>query len=488
MKSLELAITLGYIFVCIFIGLRVSRRVSDSSDDYWVAGRKIGTFTNSWALMAALGSGGSVLGVTGLGYMFGIPYTFAMFAGAVAGFPLAAILVARQLRNYRVRTVPEFLDLRYRNKLLNIIVPLVILVCMEVYVVAQLKAAGVTAVYLLGIPYPTAVVLTALVFTIYVSIGGMWAVTLTDVLQGILMVTMVVFVAVTVFAGFGGISATILQGTSAFAGLGAVADKPVISYAGAFFVWFIAGCTVPHLVMRVFTSRDARSARLSLNYSMLIYAVMIFFGVIAVACGGRVLFPDLADADTVFLKVMEHYIPSRIMAGLAVAAVMAAVMSTTDALILAVASAAVNDIYKKHINPDASEKTIFKMGLVMTWIAGLLAIYFALNPPKLLTMLYTAAVGLLGSTLFAPIVLGIWWKKATSKGALWSCLVGGGSYLYLLWFTSLPALSQVLFSVPLSFAVHFAVSSVTAAEIDPAILKKIGIGHKRELSIEEVEA
>jgi SSS family transporter len=488
MKTLELAITLGYIVVCILIGVWVSRRVSESSDDYWVAGRKIGTFTNSWALMAALGSGGSILGVNGLAYKLGIPYTFAMYAGAVAGFPLAAILVARQLRNFRVRTVPEFLDFRYNNKVLNIIVPLVILVCMEVYVVAQLKAAGVTAVYLLGIPYKTAVVLTALVFTLYVSIGGMWAVTLTDVLQGILMVTMVVVVAIAVFMGFGGFTSTVQQGAAAFPALGAVVDKPVISYAGAFLVWFIAACTVPHLVMRVFTARDGHSARLSLNYSMLIYAVMIFFGVIAIASAGHVLFPDLQDADTVFLKVLEHYIPSRIMAGLAVAAVMAAVMSTTDALILAVSSAAVNDIYKKHFNPQADEKTIFKMGLIMTWVAGLLAVYFALNPPKLLTMLYTAAVGLLGSTLFAPIILGIWWKKATAQGALWSCISGGVSYLYLLWFSSMPALSHVLVSVPLSFVVFFVVSLATQSSIDPQVLERVAIGHERELQVSEAQA
>ncbi len=481
MKTLELAITLGYIALCVVIGIWVSRRVSESSDDYWVAGRNIGTFTNSWAMMAALGSGGSVLGVTGLAFNLGIPYVFAMFAGAVAGFPLAAILVARQLRNYKVRTVPEFFDFRYKNKALNFIAPIIILVCMEVYIVAQLKAAGVTAVYLLDIPYDTAVIITAVVFTLYVSIGGMWAVTMTDVLQGILMVSMVVIVSIAVFMGFGGFSETVVKGTEAFPNLGMIRDMPIISYLGAFAVWFVAGCTVPHLVMRVFTSRDANSARLSLNYSMLIYAVMIFLGAIAVGCAGRILFPELKDADTVFLKVMEHYMPSRIMAGLAVAAVMAAVMSTTDALILAVASAAVNDIYKKHINPNASEKTIYKMSLIMTWVAGLLAVYFAFNPPKLLTMLYTAAVGLLGASFFAPIVLGIWWKKATSSGALWSCVAGGVSYLYLLWYTTLPALSHILIAIPLNFAVHFVVSSMTQSSIDKAILEKVAIGHCKEL-------
>lgn len=486
MKMIELSITLIYIVLCIGIGFWVSKRVSNSSDDYWVAGRKIGTFTNSWALMAALGSGGSILGVTGLAYRLGAPYSFAMYAGAVAGFPLAAALVAKQLRNYKVRTVPEFLDFRYKNKLLNIIAPLLIIVCMEVYIVAQLKAAGVTAVYLLGIPYNTAVIITALVFTIYVSVGGMWAVTMTDVLQGILMVSMVLIVSIAVFFGMGGLTQTLLKGTEATPTFGMIKEMPIISYLGAFFVWFIAGCTVPHLVMRVFTARDAHSAKLSLNYSMLIYAVMIFFGVIAVGAAGLILFPGLTDADTVFLKVMDHYMPSRVIAGFAVAAVMAAVMSTTDALMLAVASAVVNDIYKKRINPQASDKTVYRMGLIITWIAGLLAIYFAFNPPKLLTMLYTAAVGLLGSGFFAPVILGIWWKKATSSGALWSCILGAVSYVYLLWYTKMPALSHVLVSIPLSFIVHFLVSSMTQSSLDSDVLQKVAIGHRRELTDEEL--
>jgi SSS family transporter len=461
-KWLETIITLGYIVACIGIGLWAVKKVSHSSDDYWVAGRKIGTFVNSWATMSALASGGSVLGVMGLAYALGIPYTFAMFAGAAAGFPLAAILVARPLRNMKLKTVPQFLSVRYNNKLIDIIIPLIVLIGMEVYVVAQLKAAGITAQYLLGIPYEWAVIITALVFTLYVSIGGMWAVTITDVVQGILMVGMVLIVAVIIFVDFGGVFAVAAKGTAVAAKLGDVSTRlGPSSYAGAFLVWLIGASSLPHLVMRVFTSRDAHSAKLSLNYSVIIYAFMIVFGVLAIASAGHVLFPNLKDADTLFLKIIDHYIPSPVINGLACAAVMAAVMSTTDALILAVSGAAVNDIYVKHINPQASDSTVFKLGLVTTWIAGLLAIVFALNPPALLTMLYTAAVGLLGSCLFAPIIMGIWWKKATTQGALWSIILGGGSYLYMLWGMKMPALTQILYSLPIAFIVLIVVSMMT---------------------------
>lgn len=477
MKTIELTVTLLYILVCILIGIWASKKVSSSSDDYWVAGRKIGVFANSWALMAALGSGGSILGVNGLGFTMGIPYVFAMYAGAAAGFPLAAILVARQFRNLKVRTIPEFLNFRYKNKAINVIVPIIIMLAMEVYVVAQLKAAGITAQYLLGLPYNAAVIITALVFTLYVSIGGMWAVTFTDVMQGIIMVFMVLLVAVIVFASFGGIGPLLTEATSASPVLGNVAAMPVSAYVGAFVVWFIAGCTVPHLVMRVFTATDTRSAKLSLNYSVIIYGFLIIFGVLAISSVGHVLFPDLADADMLFLKVIERFLPSRIIGGLAVAAVMAAVMSTTDALILAVSSAVVNDLYAKFINPNISDRQLVRISILVTWVAGILAIIFALNPPPLLTMLYTAAVGLLGSSLMPALILGIWWKKSNAQGALWSIIIGGALYCYLLWFTSMPALTHILVSLPVSFLVNFVVSSMTSREEDKEILPQIQAIH-----------
>lgn len=180
------------------------------------------------------------------------------------------------------------------------------------------------------------------------------------------------------------------------------------------------------------------------------------------------MLPNLKDPDTLFLKLIEMYLP-KVVGGFAVAAVMAAVMSTTDALLLAASSAVAHDIYAKFINPKASEKTIVKVGLYASWIIGLLALLFAFNPPKLLTMLYTAAIGLLGSTLFVPVVFGIWWKKATTQGALSSIAVGGISYLYLLWFTKMPALTHILVSLPLAF-VTFAVVSIMTKQQDKALV------------------
>jgi sodium/pantothenate symporter len=187
----ERLLVLLYLAACIGIGVLASRKVLASRDEYWVAGRRMGTAVNAMAIMASLASGGSIIGVMGLAYSLGIPVTLALFAGAVVGFPLASLLVARQLRAFGRYTITDFLAFRYPGRAVRTLVPLLIVVAFTIYIVAQLKAAGMTAWALLGIPYDTALVVATLVFITYVSIGGMIAITWTDVVQGSLMLVVV---------------------------------------------------------------------------------------------------------------------------------------------------------------------------------------------------------------------------------------------------------------------------------------------------------
>ena len=188
----ERVLVVIYLAGCIGIGLLASRKVLGSRDEYWVAGRRIGTVVNSMAIMASLASGGSIIGVMGLAYSQGIPATLALFAGAVIGFPIASLLVAGPLRSFGRFTITDFLAHRYPAALVRYLVPILIVVAFTIYIVAQMKAAGITAEALLGIPYDTALTLATIVFILYVSIGGMIAITWTDVIQGVLMLAVVV--------------------------------------------------------------------------------------------------------------------------------------------------------------------------------------------------------------------------------------------------------------------------------------------------------
>ena len=417
-----------YLAACIGIGIAVSKRVMGSRDEYWVAGRRIGTVVNSMAIMAALASGGSIIGVMGLAYAQGIPATLALFGGAVVGFPLASVLVARPLRNFGKFTITDFMSFRYPHALVRYLVPILIVAAFTIYIVAQLKAAGITAEALLGIPYKTALALATLVFIIYVSFGGMVAITWTDVIQGFLMLFVIMGTALVIVWRVGSPFEIMSQATAVAPELGQVANRPVSSYLGYFIIWATAIPVIPHIVMRVFTARDAESARLSLNLSMLVYSVMILAAVLAIVPVGRIDFPGLQDADQLFLRVMETQFPPLIR-GIAVAAVLAAVMSTTDALLLACSSAISHDLLGGLLRGRASERTMNLVRIGSTWVIGIAALLWAFSPPELITEFYTAGVGILSASLFVPTIAGLWWKKANLAGGVGAVVSGAGVYI-----------------------------------------------------------
>lgn len=426
---IERILVVIYLGSCVAIGVLASRRVLGSGDEYWVAGRRVGTWMNAMAIMASLASGGSILGVMGLAYSQGIPATLALFAGAVVGFPLASLLVARELRNFGRYTITDFLAYRYPSRVVRILVPILIVVAFTIYIVAQLKAAGITAEALLGIPFDWALTLATLVFVVYVSFGGMIAITWTDVLQGLLML-LVVFGTAAVLLWQVGTPLTLMrQATAVAPDLGRVSNQPTAGYLNYFVIWATAIPVIPHIVMRVFTAKDASGARLSLNFAMLAYSALILTAVFAIVPVGRLEFPGLADADQVFLKVMEGRFPA-VIRGVAVAAVLAAVMSTTDALLLACSSAVSHDLLGPFLRKRTSgEKAAVAVRVGSAWIIGGLALYWAYSPPQLISEFYTAGIGLLSASLFVPVIAGLWWKKANLAGGVLALVTGASAYV-----------------------------------------------------------
>jgi sodium/pantothenate symporter len=453
--SVEAVILAVYLLGCIAIGFVASRRVLSSNDDYWVAGRSVGPWMNAIAIMATLASGGSIVGVMGYAYSLGIPATLALYAGAVVGFPLASLLVARPLRRFGKYTITDFLAWRYDHPIVRWGVPSLIVVSFTAYIIAQLKAAGVTAEVLLGVDYDVALVVSTLVFIAYVSFGGMLAITWTDVLQGTLMLVLVLGVAGLVLAQDGEPSTLLTRATEVSPTLGTPGVFGTSSLVGSFVLWATAIPVVPHVVMRVFSAKDAAGARFSLNLAMVAYSVIVLAAVFVIVPIGVLDFPSLTDADQVFHYVIEGRLPP-VVRGIAVAAVIAAVMSTTDALLLACGSAVAHDIVERWVarsgRPPLSAKALGRLNLGVVWVIGLTAMLFALNPPALITAFYSAAIGLLSSALFVPLMAGLWWRPASRLGGALGVAFGALTYLALELGgpAFAPKFTPVLFALPMS--------------------------------------
>lgn len=448
---IERWLVLAYLAVCVAVGVLATRRVLGSADEYWVAGRRVGTGVNALAIMASLASGGSLVGVLGLAYRDGVPATLALFAGAVVGFPLAAILVAAPLRRLGRFTITDFLVFRYPHRIVRVLTPSLIVVALTVYMVAQMKAAGITAESLLGVDYRTAIAVATVVFVLYVSFGGMVAVTVTDVMQGALMFLVMGIAAVLLTWAAGSPLGALEQATAAAPAFGRLPEQGG-GYLSYFVIWAAAIPVIPHIVMRVATARNAHSARVALNLATVGYGVMILAAIFVIAPVGVLEFPGLTDPDQVFLRIVgEHFPP--LLRGLAVAAVLAAVMSTTDAFLLAVSSAIAHDLFGGYLGKK-SPRAQAAARLVATWIVGAAALYWAWSPPELLTRFYTAGVGLLSAGLFVPVVFGIWWKRANLAGGVAALLTGAFSYSFLLFAGSAVGIGigPILVALPLSFA------------------------------------
>lgn len=457
---MTLTVVVAYFVVLVAIGWYAHRRVRGSTDQYFVAGRNVGTFANSWAFLASLASGGSVMATAGTALALGLPYGAALVAGAPVGFVVASIFVARPLRELGKYTLPDYLRSRYDSRLIQWLVPLLILAASMAYIVAQLKGASIVASEVIGVDYRVGLWASSIIFILYVALGGFLSVTWNDIFQGILMFATMVFFAVSVLSSIGNWSEAFAEANDRFPGLGTFAESlPMASYIGAFVTWATAISVLPHVIMRVYSARNVRSARVSLNVAMLIYGVMMLIVALVLTTGAAVLIEDidLSNPDALFLALSQGVL-SPLMQGVVAAAILAAIMSTTAGLLMACNSAIAHDIYKSLLRPDATEKQVVRAARLATWGVGLVCTLFALNPPEFLIVLYTAAVGLLASSLFAPMVLGIWWPRATTRGATAGMLGGAISFVVAFAFFELPASSEVLIGLPLSLALTVVVS------------------------------
>jgi sodium/pantothenate symporter len=392
---------------------------------------------------------------------------------------LVALFMAKPFRNLKIATVPEFFKIRYDSKTLRLLVPIILIVSITAYLIAQMKVAGMIGEDILGIPYDYAVISMGLVYVFYTAIGGMWAVTITDVFQGSLML-FISIVAWGIVVDFGGgFTELYVTAQQIKPDWSLSAALPISSYVGAFLIWVAVIAVLPHTIMRVFAAREEKVARKALALSTFLY-IFVSIGTLIFISAAAILInkgAKLPNADAAFLTVIETLFPTWLK-GVTFAAIFAAVMSSVSAMLLSVAAAISYDLVKT-FKPEYPDSTIKKLNIICVGIIGIVVIAFSLNPPQFMTLLYSAAMGLFASALFWPTLLGVLWKRMNSYGAVASCVGGSAVYLFCMFGIKLPALSQICYSLPVSLVLAVAVSLATAP---PSVgeMRRISIAHKRE--------
>lgn len=477
-----------YFTICILLGLYSNRKSKLlNTRDFLTASGSIAWWINGICVFAAFNSGGALMGNFGVAYAGGWGFQTTCNAGAAVGMLVAAFLVAKPLRNLRIATIPEFFRKRYNNKLLHALVPLVVIITITAYTVAQMKVAGMLGEKIIGLPYEWGVILIAAVFIFYTAIGGMWSITLTDLFQGMVMLFVLTFAGILCFQAFGSPTELYSQAVSLRPqwGTNTSSSYPYISFIGGFFTWVFVQSCLPHTIIRVFSAENEKSGRIALSFgsflisAFAVLALIYITGAAVIINGGQ----DLPAYDYVFMTVIDKLFPTWFQA-IVYAGVFAAVMSSVSGMLLAIGSAASYDLVQA-FRPETPEATIKKLSVAGIVVFGIIASVIALNPPALLTILYASAMGMLASCLSVPLILGIWWKRINATGATAGVIVGMVVFLYLYIFGGMPPLSQVTIALPISAAVTVFVSLLTPQPTDEE-LSRVAIAHERELLDAEI--
>ena len=414
LNTLDILIILLYFAGMIVLGLYAQRKQS-SVDDYYLGGRSMGSFKIGALWMAGWIGGSSVIGTSSNGYSMGVTavwYVTAIAAGCITFALIMAKPIKRISGVLHNITFPELICSRYDAKN-SVMSSITTILAMVGYTAAQFVAGASILNVLTGWSLGVCYVIAAVVIVFYVSTGGLLAVTYTDIVQMLLLILGIVVIAV-----------PLTSGTLASEGLSLQTDLPESYFDLGSWGWPTIIALALSTVLSFFTSmdsftrciaaKDARSARMGTIYAAI--AVLVIAGAgTYLGMAGKLLLPDLAQSNNVLAELVVRIFPHGLK-GLILIGVLSAIMSTADISVLTGSASLTKDIYQRFINPNASEKTLMRMGLICSVLVGLLGALFGwYNQDIMNILLITFTINSAG--LFLPTIGGFFWKRSCSAGA-----------------------------------------------------------------------
>lgn len=445
-------VVIGLYFTAMIGAGYLGLRRAESTEDYLVAGRRLGPLMFVGTLSAVVLGGASTIGSVSLGYQYGISGMWLVFMIGL-GIIALGVLLSTRLSRLGVFTVSEMLGLRYGN-LSKLIGGIVAASYALMIAVTSTIAIGTVFNVVLGIPQSVAILVAGGVVVVYSVAGGMWSITLTDFLQFCVM-TAGIFLALLPLAisragGFSGMSESL---PASYFSLTSIGGGTIFAY---FLLYFLGLMIGQDIWQRVFTARSGNVARwggVIAGLYCLAYAVA---GAL-IGTAARVLVPNLEAPDNAFAEVASAVLPTGLL-GLVIAAALAAVMSTASAGLLASSTILANDVYAGFLSSGRPDR--FAANRVFTLIVGVVMLAISLVVGDVVGGL-TVAYNLLTGALFVPIVGALFWKRATGTGALVSMLASSTVVVVLMVWQGLLANSPIYVGFLTSLVVFVAVSLLT---------------------------
>lgn len=475
--NLELLAFIIYLAVMLGIGFFFffkMRGEGNGEKSYFLGGRSMGPYVTAMSAQASDMSGWLLMGFPGSIVAFGFGKMW-IGIGLAIGTILNWLLVAARLRRFSAAagdaiTIPQYLSNRFasKNPALRIICAIVFFACFTVYVASGFKAGGTLFSSVIPSLTPeTAMIIFAVIIIAYTFTGGFKAVCWTDFFQGIMMLVAILAVPIVILVtkdidissinvGFEGTANEFIMNPFA------AGWKDVVSGLA----WGLGYFGMPHILVRFMSIKKASLIRKSASVAI-IWVVLSLGAAIAIGYLGRLTHPELVTDGTheqVFIVLVRELFPTFI-AGILLSAILAAAMSTADSQLLVASSSFTSDIYRPVFRKNASEKEILWVGRIVVAVIAVAAYFIASNPNSsgIMGLVENAWAGF-GAAFGPVILLSLFWKRFTYKGAVAGIL--GGGITVVLWIAFLSAKTGVYELIP-GFAVCL-VLCVVVSLIDKA--------------------
>ncbi|MEU3086717.1 sodium:solute symporter [Streptomyces massasporeus] len=466
--AVDYAVIVVYLAGMLAMGWWGMRRARSKSE-FLVAGRRLGPSLYSGTMAAIVLGGASTIGGVGLGYQYGLSGAWMVFTIGLGLLALSVFFSARIAR-LKVYTVSEMLDLRYGGGRAGIISGVVMWAYTLMLAVTSTIAYATIFDVLFDMNRTVAIVLGGSIVVAYSTLGGMWSITLTDMVQFVVktigVLLLLLPIAVVKAGGFSEMKAQLP--TEYFDPLG-IGGETIFTYVLIYTFGMLIG---QDIWQRVFTARSDRTAKWGGTVAGTYCLAYALAGAV-IGTAAKVLYPKLGSPDDAFATIVKDELPVGVR-GLVLAAALAAVMSTSSGALIACATVANNDIWSRLRGlgtapaENADDHDEVKGNRLFILVMGLAVICTAIaidNVVEALTVAYNLLVG----GLLVPILGGLVWKRGTVHGALASVAVGGLAVIVLMATYGILANEPVYYGLLASLAAYLVVSLATPAT-DAAVL------------------
>ena len=439
-----------YLCFVIVTGVMIGRRSKKSAEGFYLGGRGMGPLVTAMSAEASDMSSWLLMGLPGLAYLSGVADAGWTAIGLAVGTYLNFLLVARKIRRYSVKldaiTIPSFISKRYGEKkpVIMCIASLIILIFFVPYVASGLAAIGKLFNSLFGWNYLLAVIIGTVVIISYTSVGGFSAVTTMDLIQSIIMTCALVVITCFGIYQAGGLSTVIaniqeLPGYLSFVQTHDASTNTAAPYGLVTIVstlaWGLGYFGMPHILVRFMAIRDENELKLSRRIAsiwvVISMAVAICIGMIGygVSEAGRIPALEGSASETVIVKIADllssYGIIPAIVAGLILAGILAATMSTADSQLLSAASAFSENMLQDVFGVKMTSKQTMLVARLTVIIIAVIAAFLATDPNSSVFQIVSFAWAGFGATFGPAILFALFWKRSNRQGILAGLVAGG---------------------------------------------------------------